>query len=86
MPKPSRLAGMVMVETQPVCNPKYMLEKQMMVPTARPTRTPRTVREWPWIVGGVGLGAVRGCGLGWSGAESIEEEEEEGEGGRRRGV
>lgn len=47
MPKPIRLAGMDMIETHPVCKPKYMLEKQMMVPTARPARTPRAVKLRP---------------------------------------
>ena len=47
---------MVMVLTQPVCRPKYMLEKQITRPTARPTRMPRAVRDWP--------GMRRGCFLG----------------------
>lgn len=36
-----------MMETQPVWSPKYMLEKQMTVPTANPTRTPRAVKLRP---------------------------------------
>jgi hypothetical protein len=42
-PKPRRLAGIVIVLTQPVCRPKYMFEKQMTSPTARPTNTPLIV-------------------------------------------
>ncbi|CAF3573046.1 unnamed protein product [Fusarium graminearum] len=47
MPKPMRLAGIDMIETHPVCKPKYILEKQIMVPTARPARTPRRVKLSP---------------------------------------
>lgn len=49
MPKPMRLAGMDMMDTQPVCRPKYMLEKQMTVPTASPARTALTVKLRPGI-------------------------------------
>jgi hypothetical protein len=49
IPKPMRLAGIDMMETHPVCKPKYILEKQMMVPTARPATTPRSVKLRPGI-------------------------------------
>ena len=44
--KPIREAGMDMLDTQPVCRPKYIFEKQMMMPTAMPTRRPRIVKFW----------------------------------------
>jgi hypothetical protein len=47
MPNPIRLAGIDMMETHPVCKPKYMLEKQMTVPTARPANTLRSVKLRP---------------------------------------
>jgi hypothetical protein len=50
MPNPMRLAGMDMMDTHPVCRPKYMLEKQMTVPTRSPTTTPRTVKLRPGTV------------------------------------
>lgn len=59
MPKPMRDAGMVMVLTQPVCRPKYMLEKQMTRPTRRPTRRPRGVKEAPGMI----LGVLAGGGV-----------------------
>jgi hypothetical protein len=74
MPKPIRDAGMVMVETQPVCRPKYMLEKQITRPTARPTMTPRGVKLWPVMVGDEVGDAEPGF---------REEEDEDEEGGRR---
>ncbi|CEI69996.1 unnamed protein product [Fusarium venenatum] len=49
IPKPMRLAGIDMIETHPVCKPKYMLEKQIIVPTARPAKTPRMVKLCPGI-------------------------------------
>ena len=52
-PKPIKLAGMVIVLTQPVWRPKYMLEKQMTRPTRSPTRMPRSVKLWPWVCGGI---------------------------------
>lgn len=48
-PNPRRLAGIVMVLTQPVWSPKYMLEKQMIRPTPRPTAMPRAVKLRPSI-------------------------------------
>jgi hypothetical protein len=45
--KPIREAGMLMVETHPVCSPKYIFEKQMTRPTPRPTSIPRTVKFCP---------------------------------------
>lgn len=50
MPNPMRLAGMDMMDTHPVCRPKYMLEKQMTVPTMSPTTTPRSVKLRPGTV------------------------------------
>ncbi len=50
--KPIRLDGIDMVLTQPVCKPKYMLEKQMTRPTSRPTKMPRTVKLRPSLWGG----------------------------------
>lgn len=47
-PKPMSEAGMVIMLTQPVCRPKYMLEKQMTRPTKRPAATPRRVKLRPW--------------------------------------
>jgi hypothetical protein len=57
-----------------------MLEKQMMVPTASPTRTPRTVKDWPSISGRVGLEEDEEESRGGDGGES------EGLAGARRGV
>jgi hypothetical protein len=50
IPKPMRLAGIDMIETHPVCKPKYMLEKQIIVPTARPAKTPRIVKLCPGTI------------------------------------
>jgi hypothetical protein len=57
-PKPSRLAGMLMVLTQPVWSPKYMLEKQMTRPTRRPTARPRAVKLRPSIGNVLPAGAL----------------------------
>lgn len=39
---------------QPVCSPKYMLEKQITRPTSSPTRIPRNVKLRPAGVGAAG--------------------------------
>jgi hypothetical protein len=44
---PIREEGMLILDTHPVCRPKYMLEKQITRPTARPTRIPRVVKFCP---------------------------------------
>jgi hypothetical protein len=41
---PMSAEGMAIPLTQPVCNPKYILEKQMTIPIAEPTKTPRSVK------------------------------------------
>jgi hypothetical protein len=45
--KPIREEGMLMLDTQPVCNPKYIFEKQIMSPTPKPTSIPRVVKFCP---------------------------------------
>jgi hypothetical protein len=42
--KPSRALGMAILETHPVCRPKYVLEKQMTVPIASPRSSERRVK------------------------------------------
>jgi hypothetical protein len=64
MPKPISEAGMLMVLTQPVCRPKYMLLKQMTRPTARPTSRPRRVKEEPSMMGGPRRSGAEGWGIG----------------------
>ncbi len=44
--------------TQPVCRPKYMLEKQRRLPIARPATMARSVNSWAsWRRRGGGLSA-----------------------------
>lgn len=47
IPKPMREAGMVIMLTQPVWRPKYILEKQMTSPTRRPAAMARSVKLRP---------------------------------------
>lgn len=60
MPKPMSEAGMVIMLTQPVWRPKYMLEKQMTRPTRRPAATARRVKLRPWT-SSPGLATVGVC-------------------------
>jgi hypothetical protein len=55
---------MLMVLTQTVCRPKYMLLKQMTRPTARPTSRPRRVKEEPSMMGGPRRSGTEGWGIG----------------------
>ncbi|TFB05807.1 hypothetical protein CCMA1212_002367 [Trichoderma ghanense] len=62
---PMRLEGIDMMETQPVCRPKYMLAAHITVPTARPAATPRTVKLRPCGDGDVILtGPLTMCASG----------------------
>ncbi len=67
-----------------------MLEKQITRPTARPTRIPRAVKDWPVIGGREVLVFAFGCrrvrtGFGVSERDGDGEEEEEEDGCGRRG-